>query len=65
MTELEKLKHLLKHWMEHNDAHVQTYSEWATKAESLGNKELSGILKEIADKSGKLNGLFNKAMEII
>ena len=24
MTEPEKLKHLLKHWIEHNDAHVKT-----------------------------------------
>ena len=65
MTELEKLKHLLKHWIEHNDAHIKTYSEWASKTESLGKKELSVILDQIAEESKKLNGLFNKAREII
>jgi rubrerythrin len=65
MTELEKLKHLLAHWTEHNDAHVKTYSEWATRAESLGEKKLAGILKQIADESRKLEALFKKAMEAI
>jgi hypothetical protein len=63
MTELEKLKHLLKHWIEHNEAHVKTYSEWALKAESLGRKELSGFLKQIAEESKKLDRLFKKALE--
>ncbi len=65
MTDAEKLKHLLKHWIEHNEAHIKNYSEWASKADSAGNKELSGILKQVADESEKLNGLFNKALEII
>lgn len=65
MTELEKLKHLLEHWIEHNEAHVQTYSEWATKTASLGKKELSIILKQIADESKKLQGLFKKALKSI
>ena len=41
MTELEKLKHLLQHWMEHNNAHVKTYTEWAEKAEALERKDFS------------------------
>lgn len=65
MTDLEKLKHLLKHWMEHNEAHVNTYSEWALKAESSGGKELSDILRQIADESKKLEVLFKKALESI
>lgn len=65
MTELDKLKHLLEHWIEHNDAHVKTYSEWAEKAESLGETELAGILNQIAEESGKLEILFNKAFQKI
>ncbi len=65
MTELEKLKHLLKHWIEHNDAHVINYSEWASKVDSLGEKELSDILSRIADESKKLNDLFNQALHSI
>lgn len=65
MTELEKLKHLLEHWIEHNDAHVKTYKEWAVKAESLGETELAGILNQISEESGKLEILFNKAFQKI
>jgi hypothetical protein len=65
MTELEKLKHLLEHWMEHNEAHVKTYSEWAAKAESLGEADLYEVMKQIVEESRKLNGLFSKALEII
>ncbi len=65
MTEIDKLKHLLKHWLDHNDAHIETYNEWASKAESLGEKELSGILNQIAEDSKKLNGLFDKALKIL
>lgn len=65
MTEMEKLKHLLKHWIEHNDAHVKTYGEWASKAGTLGEKELSEILSQIVEDSKKLDTLFKKAMEMI
>ncbi len=63
MTELEKLKHLLGHWIEHNEAHVKTYSEWAVKAESLGEKNLAEMLKQITEESKKLEELFKKAMK--
>jgi hypothetical protein len=31
-----RLHHLLTHWVEHNEAHAQTYREWAEKAEEEG-----------------------------
>ncbi len=65
MTDLEKLKHLLKHWIEHNDAHIKTYNEWASKTESLGEHDLSHIIKQISDDSEKLNELFEKANKLI
>ena len=65
MTELEKLKHLLEHWIEHNDAHVKTYEEWAAKAANLGEADLSIIIKEIAANSKKLDELFRKALGML
>ena len=65
MDELEKLKHLIEHWIEHNEAHVNTYREWASKAEALEKKELSEILKQIAEENKKLEGLFKKALKTI
>ncbi len=65
MDDLAKLKHLLEHWTEHNDAHVQTYEEWASKAESLGRKDIAELLNRIVAESRKLNDLFTKAQEVI
>jgi hypothetical protein len=65
MTDMEKLKHLLKHWIEHNNAHVRTYTEWAEKMDKPGKEDLFNILKNIVDESEKLGKLFEKALNII
>lgn len=64
MTDLEKLRHLLEHWIEHNDEHSKTYLEWSKKAGAAGKTELSAALKEIAEKTLGLNKLFNKARHL-
>ncbi len=65
MTELDKLKKLLEHWAEHNEEHAKTYLEWAEKASASGDKELSSILKEIAENTKKMDGLFEKAKKAV
>ncbi|MDI6800711.1 MAG: hypothetical protein QMD01_01445 [Thermodesulfovibrionales bacterium] len=65
MNELEKLKHLLHHWKEHNDEHAETYKQWAEKASALGNKELADILETIRLKTKEMNGLFEEAIKRI
>jgi rubrerythrin len=65
MTDLEKLKKLLEHWMEHNVEHAKTYTEWAEKAEAMGENELAKTLKEIADETGRMERLFQKAKKVI
>lgn len=62
MTDLEKLKHLLKHWSEHNETHIQTYTEWAGKAESLGKEEVSKLLNQIAEETKRIDELLRKAL---
>jgi ABC-type multidrug transport system ATPase subunit len=64
MTELDKLKKLLEHWAEHNEEHAKTYLEWAEKAAASCDNELSAILKEIAENTKKMDGLFEKAKRI-
>lgn len=64
MDDISKLHHLLEHWAEHNEEHAKTYLEWAGKAESLGKKELAGLLKKIADETTAIDSLFKKAMKV-
>ena len=65
MDDLQKLKHLLHHWKEHNDEHAETYRQWAERASVLGNEELSNILAMLYNDTKKLNGLFEDAMKAI
>lgn len=62
MSELEKLKKLLHHWLEHNDEHAEVYREWAEKTANLGNRELSEILLRLYNETKKMNELFEKAI---
>jgi len=65
MDEIEKLKRLIPHWMEHNDEHAETYQNWSEKVSSLGMKELSEVLKKLHQESKKLRELFEEAMRMI
>ena len=65
MNDIEKLKHLLEHWSEHNAEHAETYLEWAKKADQQGRKDLHGVLSEIAEGTRKLDALFKKARGLL
>lgn len=60
------MERLLRHWMNYtlkdNDEHAEIYSDWAVKISSLGNQELSEILRRLSDETKRLNGLLEKAL---
>lgn len=62
MNDLQKLKHLLHHWKEHNTEHAEIYRDWSEKASSLGNEQLSKILGNLYHETKKLNKLFEDAI---
>jgi hypothetical protein len=61
MDDLQKLKHLIGHWKEHNEEHAQTYLEWSKKADAAGRGELAAILRELAEGTQEMGRLFEKA----
>lgn len=65
MDDLKRLQHLLEHWAGHNEEHAKTYLEWAEKAEKSGNAELHKILREIAENTKRMKGLFEKAKKVV
>lgn len=65
MDDISKLRHLLEHWREHNDEHAETYRQWAEKAATLGNKELSEVLGKLYHEAKKMDVLFEDAMKMI
>ena len=51
MNDLEKLKHLIGHWIEHEREHARAYEEWARKIQHLdGGTEIAFALVEAAKK---------------
>ncbi len=65
MDDLQKLEHLLHHWIEHNNEHADTYREWSEKASALGNRQLADILGKIYNETKKMSGLFEEAIKSI
>jgi hypothetical protein len=63
VDELEKLKILLHHWIEHNNEHAEIYRDWAKKAMILGNEEVSKIFELLYYETERLNRLVEKAIE--
>lgn len=58
MKELEKLRVLLPHWIEHNDEHAAEFREWAVRA-----GEAEEDILEAARLLEQATGLLQSAME--
>jgi hypothetical protein len=43
MHEVEKLRVLIPHWIEHNDEHAAEYRRWAEQAGQAGNDILAAV----------------------
>lgn len=54
MDDIEKLRHLVSHWQEHNQEHARTYREWAERMKKAGEDGAERILLRIAEKSEEL-----------
>ncbi len=65
MDDMQKLEHLLHHWIEHNNEHADTYQEWSKKVSALGNRQLADILGKIYQETKKVSGLLEEAIQSI
>ncbi|MFO8009370.1 MAG: hypothetical protein R6U89_01015 [Dehalococcoidia bacterium] len=61
MEDREKLKHILSHWMEHNDEHAGEFREWADKAERLGEMAVRDRIVEAIEQLKKVNEVLKGA----
>ncbi len=50
MNELEKLRLLLPHWIEHNAEHAAEFRAWAERARAAGNAHLATSIESAAAK---------------
>ena len=57
----ENLSHLIDHWIEHNETHIENYREWAQKAKVDGFLEASENMLDAANKIKEANEYLRKA----
>ena len=55
MDDMEKLRVLLPHWMEHNDEHAADFVGWAAKATLAGHEDAAHMIVRAADSIGQAN----------
>jgi hypothetical protein len=65
MDTAARLEHLLAHWVEHNDAHKQTYREWAEKASEEGLIDAAQQLGEAVRAVETANGHLRAAAQAL
>ena len=63
MDEREKLKILLKHWIEHNTEHSEEFREWAEKAKAFGEGSVRDNIMKAAEQLEGANGFLTTALQ--
>ena len=62
-TELEKLRILLPHWIEHSHSHQQEFERWADVAAQEGEKEAASEIKKALKALAEADAALHKALE--
>jgi len=65
MNDLEKLRVLLVHWVEHNLEHAQEFRQWARRAEESGSEEAASKLEAAAQEMKVLNNSLQTALDLL
>ncbi|MBM4464148.1 MAG: hypothetical protein FJ014_01035 [Chloroflexi bacterium] len=63
MKEIEKLRILLPHWIEHNAEHAAEFREWAERARVAGHEGPASDIALAAEEMGWVNEQLAAALE--
>lgn len=63
MTDLDKLRALLPHWIEHNAEHAAEFRAWAEKARAAGQEEVAEEIDTAAKELGWVNESLSAALQ--
>jgi len=61
--ERDKLRVLLKYWVEHNREHSQEFREWAEKARASGEAEVAAELLEAVRAMEKTTRILSRSLQ--
>lgn len=65
MDNVEKLRIMLQHWIEHNKGHVEEFEKWRETMTTDGQVSLAAQIAEAINTMGVVNNQLEKALEEI
>ena len=63
MTDQNKVRALLPHWIEHNAEHAAEFRRWAEKVRASGLEEVADEIALAAKELGRVNEALSGALE--
>jgi hypothetical protein len=63
MDDKEKLPIIIKHWIEHNESHIEEYRQWADKAGVMGLDRIKAHITEAMDEIIRSNSSLEEALK--
>lgn len=63
MTDIEKLRALLPHWMAHNEEHAAEYERWAETAASAAYEEAAELIRLAARQMEQASATLQRASD--
>jgi hypothetical protein len=65
MTETEKLRALLPHWIEHNRDHALEFGRWAGTVEQAGQQAAANLIRQAMQGVQQANDDLAKALDAL
>jgi rubrerythrin len=64
-TDVQKLKALLKYWIEHNKEHSEEFQEWAEKVDAMNQPDVAVTIRQAVIEMDKATELLLRALKIL
>ena len=64
-SDVEKLKMLISHWLQHNADHGREYAKWAEVARKTGHATAAESIEKAVDLLAKADKAFEKALKSV
>jgi hypothetical protein len=65
MNEIDKLRALLPHWIEHNRDHALEFGRWADAAEQAGHQAAADSIRRAMQSAQQANDDLEKALDAL
>lgn len=65
LSDMEKLRVLLSHWLHHNEGHGKEYSQWAAVARQAGHAATAEYIEKAVKLLAEADAAFEKALESV